>query len=61
MAEAATKDDVERVIELLHDIADRVDQRFDELNRRVERYAARVRFACETWKPRTTEPRSGSS
>lgn len=53
MAEPASTDDVERVIELLHDIADRVDQRFDELNRRVERYAARgeVRLKSLEQKP----------
>ena len=41
MPDPATKDDIERVVELLHDIATRVDQRFDERSRRVERYAAR--------------------
>jgi hypothetical protein len=41
MPDPATKEDIERVVELLRDFATRVDQRFDELNRKVDRYAAR--------------------
>lgn len=41
MSEPATKDDIERVVELLKDLASRVERHFDELTRRVDRYAAR--------------------
>lgn len=35
MSEPATKDDIERIVELLQDLAKRMDERFNELTRNL--------------------------